>query len=125
MNMSRECIASIVRMFLFCAIGGILAVLGDKDIEVLLSACFMLLGGNELVYVFGVLHDIKKQQMPKVRSRKKTKKVNPIRKYVVQLFIFEGVACCGYWILYANMESLPSGLLVVLVLVAAFLSVVF
>lgn len=125
MDSMRNRVASAIRMCLFSVIAGVFAIMGEKPSDMGLACVFVLLACNELYYIIGCVIDERREMAPKRKSRKKTKKYNPIRKHVIQLVIAECFAGTILWSFHANGITPNVVAITITVLVAALISVLF
>lgn len=96
----RECLASAVRMCLFCGVSGILAVTAKSQNDIIISVAFILLSCNEFYYLVMVLVDYKRTTKPRSKSRKKKPANDRTKRRLIVIGAGEVVTSIVLWILY-------------------------
>lgn len=118
----RECLASAVRMCLFCGVGGVLAVTAESQNDIIISVAFILLSCNEFYYLFMVIMDYKRASKPKSKSRKKKPNNDYAHRRLVIVVVAEALASVLLWIAYKEGVVLDGIMVAIFYLVVTIIS---
>lgn len=118
----RECLASAVRMCLFCGVGGVLAVTAKSQNDIIISVAFILFSCNEFYYLFMVIMDYKRASKPKSKSRKKKPNNDYAHRRLVIVVVAEALASVLLWIAYKEGVVLDGIMVAIFYLVVTIIS---